>query len=70
MQEEGDQHRGAKHGEEVLQREGDGGEEREPFLDFDDSFAHGILLWIVNGGWDGGSRDRLLRSPRKKEALP
>ena len=44
IQEEGHQHRGAKHGEEVLQREGDGGEEREPLLDLDDSFAHKILL--------------------------
>ena len=40
VQEEGHQHRGAKHGEEVLQREGNGGEKREPLLDFDDSFAH------------------------------
>lgn len=45
VQEEGHEHRGAKHGEEVLQREGNGRKEREPLLDFDDSFAHKILLW-------------------------
>lgn len=55
IQEEGHQHRGAKHGEEVLQREGDGGEERKPFLDLDDSFAHKILLF--NSDWKVGRSD-------------
>lgn len=55
MQEEGHQHRGAKHGEEVLQREGNSGEEREPLLDFDDSFAHKILLF--NSDWKVGRSD-------------